>query len=72
MFLNVGLGRIYGRLTDLAHHGVTSAKLDFLNFSASDFENLMKDFETTMQRALIRPLDVHRTIDQFLSGDPPQ
>ena len=72
VFLNVGLGRIYGRLTDLAHHGVTSAKLDFLNFSASDFENLMKDFETTMQRALIRPLDVHRTIDQFLSGDPPQ
>ena len=72
VFLNVDLGMIYGRLTDLAHHGVTSAKLDFLNFSVSDFDNLMKDFETAMQRALIRPLDVHRTIDQFLSGGPPR
>ncbi len=72
VFLNVDLGKIFGDLNDLAHHGVTSAKLDFLNFSVSDFDNLMKNFETTMQRALIRPLDVHRTIDQFLSGDPPQ
>ena len=71
MFLDVGLGRIFGELNDLAHHGVTSDKLDFLGFSISDFENLMKEFELTMQAALIRPLDTHRRIDQFLSGDLP-
>ena len=72
VFLDVGLGRINGLLTDLAHHGVTSDRLDFLNYTTSDFDNLLKDFETTMQTALIRPIDVHRSIDQFLSGDPPQ
>lgn len=72
VFLDVGLGRINGFLTDLAHHGVTSERLDFLNYTTSDFDTLLKDFETTMQRALIRPIDVHRGIDQFLSGDPPQ
>ena len=72
VFLDVGLGKIFGDLTELAHHGVTSDKLDFQNFSASDFDNLMKDFESTMQAALIRPLDVHRSIDHFLSGDPPE
>ena len=72
VFLNVRFGRIYGLLSDLAHHGVTSARLDFLKYTTSDFDNLIRDFETTMQRALTRPIDVHRTIDQFLSGDPPQ
>ena len=72
VFLEVGLGKIFGALTDLAHHGVTSDKLDFLNFTTSDFERLMRDFETTMQRALIRPIDLHRQIDEFLSAGPPQ
>ena len=71
MFLEVGLGKIFGTLNDLAHHGVTSDKLDFPNFTKSDFDNLMKDFESTMQTALIRPIDAHRRIDQFLSDDPP-
>ena len=71
MFLEVGLGKIFGALHDLAHHGVTSDKLDFPNFTKSDFDNLMKDFESTMQAALIRPIDAHRRIDQFLSDDPP-
>ena len=72
IFLDVGLGRINGLLTDLAHHGVTSERLDFLNYTTSDFDTLLSDFETTMQRALLRPIDVHRSIDQFLSGEPPQ
>ena len=71
MFLEVGLGKIFGDLNDLAHHGVTSNKLDFLNFTKSDFDSLLKDFESTMQTALIRPTDAHRRIDHFLSGDPP-
>ena len=70
--LDVGLGKIIRDLNHLVHHGVNSDRLDFLSFSASDFDNLMKDFESTMQTALIRPIDVHRSIDQFLSGDPPQ
>lgn len=77
-FLDVGLGRIYGRLTELAHHGVKSKKLDFPNFTRADFDRLMEDFEAAMQRALMRPTDVdrqialHRQIDEFLSGAPPQ
>ena len=72
VFLEVGLGRIFGDLNDLAHHGVTSKKLDFLNYTKSDFDKLMKDFESTMRTALIRPIDAHRRIDQFLSDDPTQ
>ena len=77
-FSDVGLGRIYGRLTDLAHHGVKSNQLDFPNFTRSDFDRLLEDFEAAMQRALIRPTDLdrqialHRQIDEFLGGDPPQ
>lgn len=72
VYLNVELGRIYGRLTELAHHGVNSTKLDFPNFTRADFDGLMKDFETTMQRALIRPIDLQRQIDEFLSAGPTQ
>ena len=54
VFLEVGIGKIFGTLTDLAHHGVTSDKLDFLSFTRADFDRVMEDFETTMQRALIR------------------
>ena len=71
VFLNVGFGEILRDLNDLVHHGVNSDRLDFQNFSASDFDNLMKDFEATMQTALIRPIDVHRNIGQFLNGDLP-
>ena len=72
VFPEVGIGKILADLSDLAHHGANSKKLYSLNFPASDFENLMKGFETTMQTALIRPLDAHRSIDRFLSGDPPE
>ncbi len=72
VFLKVGLGKTYRDLNALAHHGVMSDSLDFQDFSVSDFENLMKDFESTMHTALIRPLDTHRRIDQFLSGDLPK
>ena len=72
VFLNVSFGEILRDLNDLVHHGINSDRLDFQNFSASDFNNLMKVFEATMQTALIRPMDVHRSIDLFLNGDPPQ
>ena len=69
---DVGLGRIYGRLTDLAHHGATSTKLDFLSVTRTDFDELVEAFETAMQRVMIPPIESHRSIDQFLSGDPPK
>ena len=72
VFLDVGLGKIFGDLNDLAHHGVNSARLDFSSVTRADFDELAEAFESSMQRALIRPLDVHRSIDQFLSVDPPQ
>ena len=72
VFLDVDLGRIYGRLNYLAHHGVTSTKLDFSSVTRTDFDELVEAFETSMQRALIRPIEAHRIIDQFLSDGPPQ
>lgn len=72
VFLEVDFGRIYGRLTALSHHGVTTNKQDSQIFPPSDFDNLMKDFESTMHAALIRPFEVHKGIDLFLSGDLPE
>lgn len=72
VFLDVSFKKTYGRLNYLAHHGVSSTKLDFLSVTRTDFDELVEAFVTLMQTALIRPMDVHRSIDQFLSGDPPQ
>ena len=76
---DVGLGRMYGDLSHLAHHGaIPSKRLDFPNFTRADFDRLMQDFEQLMRRALIRPTDLdrqielHRQIDEFLSGVLPK
>ena len=63
--LKITVGRVYGRITDLAHHKHSSS-------SGTDFQNLLTDFERYMGQALIRQLDLHDEIDQFLSKDPPQ
>ena len=62
--LTVEVGRVYGRLTNLAHHySPSSAK--------TDFEDILADFELSMGQALTRQLDLHREFDQFLREDPP-
>lgn len=65
------IGRIYGTLSDLAHHDI-KRNSDFSNYKISDFESLRDEFETSMQQALTRQSDVHNTIDQIVSSDPSQ
>lgn len=58
------IGRIYGTLSDLAHHGI-KRNLDFSNYKISDFESLRNEFETSMRWALTRQIDVHNQIDKL-------
>lgn len=62
-------GRIYGTLTELAHHGNgRGSSVDFSTFKATDFERIIADFERIMRDALLRQLDVHSEIDAMLEG----
>ena len=58
------IGKVYGRLTNLAHHN--SASLPKM-----DFEALLSDFEVYLGQALTRQLDIHRRIAQLLRSVPP-
>jgi len=64
-----GLGKIYGTLSNLAHHDI-KRNLDFSNYKISDFESLRNEFETSMRRALRRALtrqsDVQHQIDEIV------
>lgn len=64
--------RVYGQLTNLAHHGNTSSNRSFSNFAISDLERLLADFEKVMRGALTRQIAIHEEIDQILSDDPTQ
>ncbi len=66
------IGRVYGLLNNLAHHGSTAANLDFTTFTIADFENLLLDFERVMRDALMRQIDIHEEIDKILSNNPSQ
>lgn len=61
---------LYGRLNDLAHHGATATNFNFLEFSLSDFEKLLADFENVMRDALTRQLDLHSELDKILDSGP--
>lgn len=63
-----GVGRLYGLLNDLAHHGNTSTKVDFASFSIAEFEKLLADFEIIMNEALTRQIDIHQDIDRILTA----
>ncbi len=56
------VGRVYNQLNDLAHHRNT----------LTNFEQVIASFVRVMRHALIRQIDVHKEIDQFLRGDPTQ
>ena len=64
--------RVYGQLTNLAHHGNASSNRDFSNFTISDFERLLAEFQRVMRDILKRQTDIHEEIDQILSEDPNQ
>ena len=59
------VGRVYNRLSDVAHHNRNATTL-------AEFEQLLIDFERCMGQALTRQLDLHSEIDDFLRGGPPQ
>lgn len=62
-------GRIYGTLTELAHHGNGRGNsVDFLSFKPSDFDKIIVDFERIMKDGLLRQLDVHKEIDTILTS----
>ena len=63
-------GRVYGQLTNLAHHSGTSTNPDFLDFTISDFERLLADFERVLRESLKRQTDLHNQFDQILSAGP--
>jgi len=64
------VGRMYGLLNDLTHHGSTSTSVDFITFTIEDFEKLLADFERIMRDALTRQVDIHQEIDKILIGGP--
>ena len=59
------IGRIYNKLSDLAHHSPKMPKV-----SKHDFQVLLAKFEAIMLRALTRQTDLHRDIDTFVSSGP--
>lgn len=66
------IGKIYGQLNDLAHHGNTSTNKNFITFTITNFEELLSAFERVMCDALTRQIDIHQEIDRILRNDPTQ
>ena len=64
------VGKLYGLLNDLAHHGSTTTKIDFASYSITEFEKLLADFEKIMHEALTRQIDIHQEIDEILTAGP--
>lgn len=64
------VGRLYGLLNDLAHHGNTSTQVDFESFTSKEFDKLLADFERVMNEALTRQIDIHQEMDLILAGGP--
>ena len=67
------LEEVYGRLNDLAHHGLEPQKFtepELNNFSENDFEKLVSRFENLMFQAFALPIDIFRQIDQVFSETP--
>lgn len=66
------VGRVFGALTELTHHGNSrGSSVDFLTYTAATFERLLADFERVMRAALSRQLDVHAEIDDIFESETP-
>ena len=64
------LGRVYGKLNDLAHHCSEAQVVEFSSFTISDFEKLIVEFERCMRNALTTQTDIHQEMDRILSAGP--
>lgn len=64
--------RVYGLLSDLAHHGCNSQSgVDISDFTKNEFESLLSDFEHAMLAILDRQIDIHEQLDGLLTQGPP-
>lgn len=66
------VGKLYGLLNTLSHHGNIPGNIDFANFKGSDFEKVLVDFEMMMRNVLTKQIDVHNKIDEILGFNPSQ
>jgi|AntAceMinimDraft_9_1070365.scaffolds.fasta_scaffold58286_2 hypothetical protein len=57
-------GRIYGKITDVAHHKYS--------LNIEEYEKLIGKFQEVLLWALARQIDVHKQIDNFLSDNKPE
>jgi len=65
------VGRIYGSLNELAHHGnAAGTSIDFDTFTPADFDRLLADFERIMFARLAHQIDIHKEADDILSAGP--
>ena len=65
------MGRLWGLLNGLTHHGnIKTSNVDFSTFAPKDFEQLLGDFEGVILDALARQVDIHQEIDEILTGKP--
>ena len=66
----VELDTIYGKLSDLAHHGTAPKTLtaeEFANFSDREFEELIEEYINLLGRALrLQQVYVHAVIDEIV------
>ncbi len=66
------MGRVYGRVEGLAHHGnVKKNRVDYLNFKPEDFDVLLSEYEEVMMGVLTRHVDLHATVDTVVDAGPP-
>ena len=67
------MGRMWGVLNGLTHHGnVEKNNVDFNKFTDLDFEKLVGDFEKILLNILSRQIDIHKEIDDILTIPPTQ
>lgn len=64
------IGRMWKRLSDLAHHNSASGNENPAAFGIADFEKLLAHFERTMSETLTRQIDIHRDIDAIINAGP--
>ena len=55
------MGRLFGELSDIAHHGKISTR---------PFEEILQEFEKVLADALARQSDIHGEIDELLLQVP--
>ncbi|MEF8847463.1 MAG: hypothetical protein V5A57_03495, partial [Candidatus Paceibacterota bacterium] len=68
------LNTVYGKLSDLAHHGTeprSFTKNEYMEFSEEDFESLLRDFVSILRKAFsLQQVYVHIVLDLIVEQGP--